>query len=360
MAYPLNFTAEQINHRLSLIAENKNLLPYPYDTVLPVGLTDVGDGSILTYVRNGAYSESEYFLNDCILPAGKYTISLDITTILEEPSTVSGFALRIDREGNEPLTVTDSAVLDLSAETKETTIKVYLIVPNSFDIGLVIKPQIEKGEEKTAWVPNMDQIGTYVDRRFNGTNAKIKVIDDKVMSVLNKFAELSDEQLQKLISFVDAYVVLEGPSEGLMYALRTDNTYEVTSIGDCTDTYIVIPSMYNEVAVYYIAHEAFKDCTSVKSIKISDGITNIGDYAFSNCTALTKIEIPVSVTTLGINMLNGCYKLQSIVFKGTKAQLESIISTNQIFAGTTIEYVECADENYIIQRGGGHYGGTND
>ena len=59
----LNHTAESINHKLDLIDENKNLLPYPYKTELPTGLIDVGDGSILTYVRDGAYSEKKFFLN---------------------------------------------------------------------------------------------------------------------------------------------------------------------------------------------------------------------------------------------------------------------------------------------------------
>lgn len=41
MSYTLEYTAEQINRRLDLINENKNLLPYPYkyDTTLPLGTT---------------------------------------------------------------------------------------------------------------------------------------------------------------------------------------------------------------------------------------------------------------------------------------------------------------------------------
>ena len=96
MAYKLNHTAESIDRKLNLIAENKNLLPYPYSITLPKGLTDVGDGSILTSDRNGAYSEESFLLNSCILPAGNYTISLDITTVLEEPTVTSGFELKVE------------------------------------------------------------------------------------------------------------------------------------------------------------------------------------------------------------------------------------------------------------------------
>jgi hypothetical protein len=177
MAITLDFTAEQINRRLSLIAENKNLLLYPYDTSLPRGLTDVGDGSILTSDRTGTYSEESFLLNDCILPAGKYTISLDITTILEEPTNVSGFKLKVKIDNDDPIFVTDTIQIELF---KESVAVVSLVVPGSFETGLVIKPQIEEGIHKTAWVPNMDQIGTYVDRRFNGINAKIKVLTDRI------------------------------------------------------------------------------------------------------------------------------------------------------------------------------------
>jgi hypothetical protein len=40
---------------------------------------------------------------------------------------------------------------------------------------------------------------------------------------------------------------------------------------------------------------------SIKSVVISDGITNIGNYAFYNCTLLESVTIPDSVTIIGKN-----------------------------------------------------------
>jgi hypothetical protein len=171
-------TAEQIDHKLDLINENKNLLPYPYQRNFQKGLEDVGDGSILTTER--AYPENSFVLNDCALAAGKYTVSLDITTVLEEPTTVSGFVLKIEIDGKDTIEVTDSSVLTIS---EETAVVVSLIVPSTFDTGLLIKPQIEKGEQKTSWVPNMDKIGTYIDRRFNGTNIKIADLNRRIRNI---------------------------------------------------------------------------------------------------------------------------------------------------------------------------------
>ena len=188
--YTLQHTAEAIDYKLNLIDKNKNLLPYPYKTnltneALPDGFEDVGDGSLLTHTPVGA-TETRFLLNTCQLPAGNYFVSLNITNMLEEAVIASDFGLEVTTEDNKylasalaneasypggPLIRSDLLILE-----SETAIKVYLNVPTSFDANLLIKPQIEEGTEKTDWVPNMDKIGTYVDRRFNGTNVKFRRI----------------------------------------------------------------------------------------------------------------------------------------------------------------------------------------
>ena len=198
----LEYSAEQINHRLSLIDENKNLLPYPYDDLyyanLPADLINVGDGSILTTVRSGG-SVSTLLLNDCVLEGGKnYIISLNITDILEKVVDNSLFSLKVTCDADESFTkdnITGSDILKLStkADDTTTTILIYLNIPATFEANLLIKPQIEvqpiindtPSESPSDWVPNMDKIGTYVDRRFNGTNAKIKALD----SALHEFLD---------------------------------------------------------------------------------------------------------------------------------------------------------------------------
>ena len=50
---------------------------------------------------------------------------------------------------------------------------------------------------------------------------------------------------------------------------------------------------------YSIDREALKDCVSLKSISISDGVKSIEDYAFSGCCSLMSIIIPDSVTSIG-------------------------------------------------------------
>ena len=81
-----------------------------------------------------------------------------------------------------------------------------------------------------------------------------------------------------------------GYSEGLLYG----GNYELTvlGIGTCTDTDIVIPAEHNGMEVVAIAEEAFKNCTSVKSIKIPDSVTSIGYAAFSGCSSLESLTMP--------------------------------------------------------------------
>lgn len=211
MAYILQHTAESIDHKLDLIAENKNLLPYPYEAVLPSGLTDVGDGSILTSASSA--SETKLLLNDCELPIGnKYIVSINITNILDEVISNSDFSLEVAIAGKETITISDSAVLDLSQETAPVVTLVYLNIPDSFNTELLIKPQIEvqpinedgtPSEEPTFWAPNMDKIGTYVDRRFNSLNTKFAEVIKKV-NLLMSISNFTEDQLNKMIKFLDS------------------------------------------------------------------------------------------------------------------------------------------------------------
>ena len=104
-------------------------------------------------------------------------------------------------------------------------------------------------------------------------------------------------------------------SEGLEYTLLEDDTYEVSGIGTCTDTDIVIPETYNGKAVTMIGESAFYNCYRLTSVEIGDSVTMIGESAFDYCRSLTSVVIPDSVTSIGNYAFNGCYKLVEVVNK---------------------------------------------
>lgn len=60
---------------------------------------------------------------------------------------------------------------------------------------------------------------------------------------------------------------------------------------------------------------AFKNCSTLKTITIPEGVTSIGgdlSHVFENCFALTGITIPMGVTSIGENTFACCYALASI------------------------------------------------
>ncbi len=69
-------------------------------------------------------------------------------------------------------------------------------------------------------------------------------------------------------------------------------------------TEVTIPSSVTELHQY-----AFRRCTSLKSITIPNTVTEIGDYAFIGCTSLESITIPDTVTEIGENAFMGCTSL---------------------------------------------------
>ena len=81
-------------------------------------------------------------------------------------------------------------------------------------------------------------------------------------------------------------------SVGLEYTLSNGGAfYIVSGIGSCTDTEIVIPSIYKGLPVTRIGDLAFSYCSSLTSIEIPDSVTSIGDRSFYFCSRLTSIEV---------------------------------------------------------------------
>lgn len=56
---------------------------------------------------------------------------------------------------------------------------------------------------------------------------------------------------------------------------------------------------------------AFKDCSSLGSVTIPSGITNLADHAFYGCNSLYSLTIPSSVTNIGTYTFSSCFSLRS-------------------------------------------------
>jgi hypothetical protein len=55
-----------------------------------------------------------------------------------------------------------------------------------------------------------------------------------------------------------------------------------------------------------ICQHAFMNCSALASLVLPDSVTTIGAYAFTNCTGLKDISIPESVTSIDETAFTGC------------------------------------------------------
>ena len=98
-----------------------------------------------------------------------------------------------------------------------------------------------------------------------------------------------------------------------------------------------------------IGEQAFRECSSLQSVTIPSGVTSIGDFAFFRCVSLPyinipssvtsigdyafrycsikSIEIPCGVTNIGSYALANCNNMESITFKS----LPSVSSSNAFY-----------------------------
>ncbi|MBQ8292514.1 MAG: leucine-rich repeat protein [Bacilli bacterium] len=107
-------------------------------------------------------------------------------------------------------------------------------------------------------------------------------------------------------------------SEGLEYRYdKETNTYSVKGIGTCTDSVIVIPSVYNELPVTEIFECAFMNMTNIKKVILPETITHISLWAFDNCQGLESIVLPKSLENISDSAFRDCLNLKNVYYNGT-------------------------------------------
>lgn len=120
--------------------------------------------------------------------------------------------------------------------------------------------------------------------------------------------------------------------ELLSYTLRPDGTYEVSGRGTVSDSWVVIPEIYNGRRVKAIGEYAFNNIDNyVEHLIISDGVSEIGSYAFSG-SPLSSIVIPASMTYIEEHAFSECRDLYSIFYCGTPEEWENMeVGSSNIF-----------------------------
>ena len=136
--------------------------------------------------------------------------------------------------------------------------------------------------------------------------ASVKSLSFPVFHICENLETVTVDENNKYFSSIDG-VLFNKDKTVLLYYPQGSKRTEYT-VPDCVKT---------------IGEEAFGD-SLLKSVIISDGVTDIGSFAFEWCESLEQIEIPTSVKSISYAVFSMCNSLKEINFKGTKAQWEAI------------------------------------
>ena len=101
----------------------------------------------------------------------------------------------------------------------------------------------------------------------------------------------------------------ENDGSNLSWELGRDSVLTISGTGAMAEfEYLNVEPWYNDscTAPWFEFRE------SIKSVVLSDGISNIGGYAFYLCTNISAIEIPESLVTINTTAFNGCTSLPII------------------------------------------------
>ncbi len=125
---------------------------------------------------------------------------------------------------------------------------------------------------------------------------------------------------------------------------------------DCTEntafSYVfgTVPATLKTVTILggtKIADSAFKNCESIATVNLPEGITVIGKEAFENCMDLATIILPKSVKNVADDAFAECRKLRTVYYGGLDTDLKNSEGEFKITIGTNNVYLRGAKFYYF-------------
>jgi len=152
----------------------------------------------------------------------------------------------------------------------------------------------------------------YITGKGDTKKEDIPVIEKKSMPS-------SQNKVEKSIVGSEKVVSMKGEKSNIEYIpfKITQKNRHLIGYKDAKNEELVIPETFEHDGKYYkvnsIGREAFKNCTGLTSVVISNSIISIGDFAFRGCSSLTSVDLGNGVTSIGNYAFNNCSGLTSIV-----------------------------------------------
>ena len=107
-----------------------------------------------------------------------------------------------------------------------------------------------------------------------------------------------------------------------------------------------VPSALTELnlsGVNNVYANAFRNCSTLRTLKVGEGVTFISDYAFMNCGKLENVYLPASLTKIGARAFSYCSGLSYLKYNGTVAGWKSVYKDDNWSDGTQLKHVVCRD-----------------
>lgn len=136
-------------------------------------------------------------------------------------------------------------------------------------------------------------VPVYADNFYQDGSYKFKVLDDGTAQITKYIDNETD-------------VIIPN------YVRANGKKYIVTSIGEGAIYRAKMKSVIISDSITEIGNDAFRYCEKLREVIIPDSVTSIGRAAFYECHALERIVIPDSVTQLGGSAFGYCDYLKSV------------------------------------------------
>ncbi len=134
-----------------------------------------------------------------------------------------------------------------------------------------------------------------------------------------------------------------GLSEGITYEIVEGTSVKITSYSG-TETNVTIPSTIDGLPVTMVDEYAFKNNSTIETLKFGEYVTNIEFQAFYQMTKLKHLELPSSAQTFGTLVLYGCDALQHLTISGdSNYELKYYFGNNVNYIPTTLETLEFSE-----------------